>query len=153
MSVNISVKKTLLALIAACTILRLAVAQEIGANAGTEAKIRALEMSWAQAEARKDNKALNALFDDALLFVEYDGQLFTKAEYLTRVRDSRALGGTTESLSIRVLGDTALAIGVYREEVLRNGRPYLRRRRFIDTWVYKKGTWVCVAAAATLLAR
>jgi ketosteroid isomerase-like protein len=148
-----SVKKATFALIAACTILRLAGAQEVGANAGIEAKIRALEMSWAQAEARKDNKALSALFDDELLFVEYDGQLLTKAEYLARVRDSEELGGTTESLSIRVFGGMALAIGVYREEVFRNGKPYLRRRRFIDTWVYKKDTWVCVAAAATLLPR
>jgi ketosteroid isomerase-like protein len=146
-------KRVSFALIAAGIVLPLASAQEGGANGATEAKIRALEMSWAHAEARKDNTALNALFDDALLFVEYDGQLLTKAQYLSKVRGSGAVGGTTESVSIRVFGGMALAIGIYRERVLRNGNPYVQRRRFIDTWVYKKDTWVCVAAAATLITR
>ncbi len=145
-------KKSSFALTVVCTILPLA-AQEVGANGATEAKIRALEMSWAQAEARKDNTALNALFDDGLLFVEYDGQLLTKAQYLSKVRDSDAVGGTTESMSIRVFGGMALAIGIYRERVFRNGHPYIERRRFIDTWVYKKDAWLCVAAAATLMSR
>jgi hypothetical protein len=33
--------------------------------------------------------------------------------------------------------------------VLRSGKTEVRRWRFIDTWAYKKGSWVLVAAGAT----
>jgi hypothetical protein len=29
------------------------------------------------------------------------------------------------------------------------GKSYVRRERFVDTWIYKDGRWTCVATDAT----
>jgi hypothetical protein len=36
---------------------------------------------------------------------------------------------------------------------VKRGKPYQRDGRFIDTWAFKKGAWVCVAAQATPILR
>lgn len=138
-----------------CTSALSASAQEVSSSGAAESKVRALEISWAAAERRNNNNTLDALFADSLLFVDYDGELLTKAEYLARIGSAgpKVLEAVTENMSVRVLGNTAIVIGVYREKGLRNGKPYQQRRRFIDTWVRENGNWVCVAAAATLLPR
>jgi len=50
-----------------------------------------------------------------------------------------------------VYGNSAVVTGVYREKGVKNGRPYQRRGRFTDTWVYQSGSWVCVASQSTLI--
>ncbi|MGA7171067.1 MAG: nuclear transport factor 2 family protein, partial [Candidatus Sulfotelmatobacter sp.] len=54
-----------------------------------------------------------------------------------------------EDMSVQVFGNTAIAVGTYRVKGIDNGRPYLRRGRFTDTWVLMGKNWICVAAEAT----
>ena len=54
-----------------------------------------------------------------------------------------------ESLSVHVFGNTAVATGVFRAKGSDGGKAYVRRERFVDTWVNKNGNWVCVATDAT----
>jgi ketosteroid isomerase-like protein len=53
-----------------------------------------------------------------------------------------------ESISVHVFGDVAIATGVFREKGMENGKPFVRRNRFVDTWVNRNDSWVCVAASA-----
>jgi hypothetical protein len=53
-----------------------------------------------------------------------------------------------ESLAVKVFG-IAFVVGIYEERGLHAGHPYRRRCRFIDTWTYKSGNWLRIAAAAT----
>jgi ketosteroid isomerase-like protein len=69
------------------------------------------------------------------------------------VAGPKVLEAVTETMSVRVFGNTAVVTGVYREKGVRDGKPYQQRRRFIDTWVSENGNWVCVAASATPLPR
>jgi hypothetical protein len=48
-----------------------------------------------------------------------------------------------------VYGNVALATGVMRVKGVENGKGFNRRERFIDTWVLKHGSWVCVGTDAT----
>ena len=32
---------------------------------------------------------------------------------------------------------------------IKGGKAYLRQDRFVDTWMKKNGSWVCVSASAT----
>jgi ketosteroid isomerase-like protein len=127
----------------------------VGQNAdlGAKSKILALEYAWDQAQERGDIKALSAIFDNSLMSVDYDGQVLTKTEYLARVRsDSSHLQQiVTESMNVQMFGTTAIVVGTYRAKGVENGKPYLRRRRFIDTWILVDGQWVCVAAEATTI--
>lgn len=117
---------------------------------GTVPVIRSLEREWVEAQARHDSGALNMIFDNALVYLEY-GRAVTKGEYLSRINEtsSQLSQIVMEPMTVRVFGGTAIAIGSYRERDVRAGRVRLKRWRFLDTWVYKKGSWMLVAAAAT----
>jgi len=118
-------------------------------EASDRSKIIALEQAWNQAEAFKDLKALDSLFDSTLLYVDSDGSLMTKAEFLSHVKSNRLQQVVTVSMTVQVSGDTAIATGVYRANELKNGRPTLQHGRFTDTWIQRHGTWVSIAAQAT----
>jgi ketosteroid isomerase-like protein len=129
-----------------------ALAQETS-DADAVSKILALESAWNQAVETRDTKALNAIFDNFLVYVEHDGRVMNKAEYLATVKKA---GGnpqqvTTEGMTAHIWGTTAIVTGIYRERGLHDGKPYNRRGRFIDTWIFKDRIWVCVAAQATLV--
>jgi len=126
---------------------------ESGGNASAE--IRALELEWSEGQARNDNRALDLIFDNGLVYVEY-GKLITKGEYLLRVRRSTPSLQPSiffEAMTVRTVGDTAIVVGTYREASLKGGRTMVQRWRFVDTWVYKNGHWMLVAAAAAPMAR
>jgi hypothetical protein len=52
-------------------------------------------------------------------------------------------------MNVQVFGNAAIVAGTYRAKGVENGKPYVRRRRFIDTWLLLGGNWICVAAEAT----
>jgi ketosteroid isomerase-like protein len=117
-------------------------------DSGTAAAIRALEKQWTVGQARNDSRALDLIFDDALVYVEY-GQLVSKGEYLSRIRE-QAPGTdqiTMEAMSVRISGKTAIVVGSYVERQTTR-RHSIQRWRFVDTWIYKRNGWVLVAAGA-----
>jgi len=103
----------------------------------------------------KDAKALDALLDNSLTYIDYDGTLKTKSDFLADVKASghNREQQTVESTVARVYGDTAVVTGIYQVKGIDQGKPYLRRGRFTDTWVSRNGNWVCVASQYTLLSR
>lgn len=132
-----------------------AVAQGQGDSAAQRSRVLAFESAWGMAEKDKDVKALDALLDDSLTYIDYDGTLKSKGDFLAGVKapsDNRE-EQVIESTSAHVYGDTAIVIGVYRVKGIDKGKPYQRRGRFTDTWVYRNGLWVCVASQYTLLSR
>jgi ketosteroid isomerase-like protein len=113
----------------------------------TRAKVLALEKAWNQAYKLGDTKALSAILDDNIVLVEDDGSLKTKAQFLATVKaaTSNEEQIAPESLTVHVFGKTAIAIGVIGVK----GKSRIHRERFIDTWIYKNGNWVCIATDAT----
>jgi ketosteroid isomerase-like protein len=118
-------------------------------EAGIRSKILALEHAWNQAEAFNDLKALDSLFDNRLVYIDSDGTLLTKAEFLAHVKSSHLQQVITQSMSVQVFGDMAIATGTYLVKEFKGGRYLQHRGRFVDAWVRKDRTWVCVAAEAT----
>jgi ketosteroid isomerase-like protein len=133
-----------------CSVMGSASAQDTGL-AAARSNILALEHAWDQAQERGDPKGLATIFDNALIFVDYDGKVLTKAEYMARVKSNNTHMAqiVAEKMSVQVFGDTAIVVGTYRVKGVENGSPYLRRGRFVDTWVLTAGHWICVAAATT----
>jgi ketosteroid isomerase-like protein len=113
--------------------------------------ILALEHAWDQAQERGDPKGLATVFDNALIFVDYDGKVLTNAEYMARVKSNNTHMAqiVAEQMNVQIFGDTAIVVGTYRVKGVENGSPYLRRGRFVDTLVLTGGHWICVAAATT----
>jgi ketosteroid isomerase-like protein len=120
-----------------------------------KSKIVALEGAWNQAYKSGDAKALDTLLDKDIILVNDDGSVMTKPEFLATVKPVGSHSGAQEqqvapeSLSVHVFGNTAIATGVFRAKGVEGGKPYVRRERFIDTWVYKSDRWICVATDAT----
>jgi ketosteroid isomerase-like protein len=117
--------------------------------------VLALEHAWNQAEERKDTRALDAIFDDALVYVDYDGSFRTKSEFLARVKSSASKPDqeVTESMTGHMFGNTVVVTGIYIARGTEHGKPYVRRGRFVDTWNYTDGRWLCVASQATPILR
>ena len=120
-------------------------------DAAARDQVLALEKAWNQAYKAGDTKALAAILDNSLVLVEDDGSLKTKSEFLASVKSSSANQEQVapESLTVRVFGKTAIAIGVIAVKATKGGKSVVHRERFIDTWINKNGTWVCIATNAT----
>jgi hypothetical protein len=112
--------------------------------------IRLLEHQWSDAQSHNDNRTLDLLLDNAVVYIEY-GQVVTKGDYLLRIKQQPP--GIDEiqmdPISIQTFGKTAVVTGSYREIQRTGGKRSLQRWRFVDTWTYKKNGWVLVAAAST----
>jgi ketosteroid isomerase-like protein len=124
-------------------------AQDYDATARDQ--VIALEKAWNQAYKAGDTKALSAILDNSLVLVEDDGSLKTKSEFLASVKSSSGNEEQVapESLTVRVFGKTAIAIGVIAVKGTKGGKSVVHRERFIDTWINKDGSWICIATDAT----
>jgi ketosteroid isomerase-like protein len=127
------------------------VAAQDDTNPGVQSKIIALEKAWNQAYKLGDTRALDGILDDKIVLINDDGTVQTKAEFLAGVKPAKSQEQQVapESINVHVFGTTAVATGVFRARGVEAGKPYVRRERFVDTWVYKDGKWVCVATNAT----
>lgn len=143
--------KTILILLAFVWTTMAAQQQPADAGSGVSAAIQQLEQTRFDAIRRKDNATLNDMLDNALVWVNPDGVQSSKANYLASLRSTKSemVDISAESMTVHVFESTAIVFGIYREKGLKNGRPFLQRARFIDTWALKHGKWVCIAATAT----
>ncbi|MBZ5667356.1 MAG: nuclear transport factor 2 family protein [Acidobacteriia bacterium] len=120
-------------------------------DAAARAQVLALEKAWNQAYKAGDVKALSTILDNSLVLVEDDGSLKTKSEFLATVKASTGNEEQVapESLTVRVFGNTAIAIGVIAVKETKGGKTVTHRERFIDTWINRNGSWICIATDAT----
>jgi ketosteroid isomerase-like protein len=118
-----------------------------------EGRVLALETAWNHAEQSKDVAALDQLLAPELIYIDYDGSLMNKEQFLAAVKREGLSPSqiVNESQSAKVFGDCAVVTGIYREKGTSNGKPYTRRGRFTDTWVRTDNTWRCVASQSTLI--
>ena len=146
--------KLCMLLVFLCSTVAWAPAQTV-AEADTKSKIAALEQLWNQAYKAGDTAALGSILDDAIVLVNDDGSVQTKAEFLNSVKSVGSQPSTQqqqvapESLNVHVFGNVAIASGVLRVKGVERGKSYARRERFVDTWRMKGANWVCVGTDAT----
>jgi ketosteroid isomerase-like protein len=125
-------------------------------NGSAESKVIAMEKAWKQAYKSRDGKALGTILHDSIVLVNDDGTLASKSGFLTEInkaKPSENQQADPESITVRVFGNVAIATGVYRQKGVENGKTFVRRNRFIDTWIRSGNSWECVAASATPILR
>lgn len=146
-------RATALSCILVCAMSLFVSAQEAPSEGNSAPAIRALEHAWVEGQSRNDNHALDLIFDNALVYIEY-GKLMTKGQYLSRVKSAGPYLPqqiVMEAMTVRTFGSTTIVVGTYREKGVQDRKTLLRHWRFIDTWVKKKGSWMLVAAASSPL--
>jgi ketosteroid isomerase-like protein len=119
-----------------------------------QSRVLALENAWNQAVQQKNKPALEMLLGSELIYIDYDGKLMGKAEYLASVQSELLHPAriVSESMDVHLYGAAAVVTGVYRESgAAKDGKPYLLRERFTDTWVRRSESWICVASQSTLI--
>jgi ketosteroid isomerase-like protein len=116
-------------------------------------RVLALEKAWNLALEEKDAKALDMLLANTLVSVDIDGSVASKSEFLASIKapDYKPSQVVTEQTSVQVYGNAAVVTGTFRVKGSENGKPYVRRERFTDTWIKINETWQCVASQTTLI--
>jgi ketosteroid isomerase-like protein len=135
------------------SLLSAVIASAQGARSDQGGHILALDNSWNRALETKDTKALDLLLADTFVSVDIDGSMETKRQFMADIKSpsyqpSQAL---TEQSTVEVYGDSGVVVGVFRTKGVEKGKKYVRRERFVDTWVKINGTWKCVAAITVLM--
>lgn len=131
-------------------LLKAAPAQIVG-DASVATRLLALEHAWNQAEERKDARAMDSILDNSMVYIDYDGSMLSKAQFLAQIKapSLQPQQEITQSMSVHVYSNTAVVSGVYIAKGIENGKAYTRHGRFLDTWTIKDGNWVCIASQAT----
>ncbi len=120
---------------------------------GDAARVMALETLWNQAEVDKDIRALSQLVPDTFIYVDIDGSLRTKSEFLESVKSGTEKPSEirNEAMLAHAYANTVVVTGVYREKGTAGGKRYSRKGRFTDMWIRVDGGWQCVASQSTLI--
>ncbi len=145
---------SLFVLLCVCAVL--GTAQQHPKTSGEEGRIIALESAWDQAEQNKDANALANLLAENLVYVDYDGSISTKQQFLADVKRPEITGEqiNNEGVTVHLYGDkVAVSTGIYRDKGFEKGKPFLRRGRFTNVWFNQNGKWECIASQSTLIAR
>ena len=118
-----------------------------------EGKILALESVWNRAEQSKDVSALSHIFAPNMTYVDYDGSLRTREQFLEYVKNDTSSPHqlTTDDVVVHSFGDTAVVTGVFHGKWSKGGKPMVLKGRYTDTWIKTDGIWQCVASQATLI--
>lgn len=145
--------KKSLSLVLAALALGAALFAQKSAPSNDEIQVKQLERAWNEAEARHDAKAVTNIVADTLVYIDFDGSVMNKAEYLRDVTKTsyQADHLYDEGLNVTVYGNAAVVSGIYRETGTSKGKPYVHRVRFTDTWIKQDGVWRCAASQSTLI--
>jgi ketosteroid isomerase-like protein len=117
-----------------------------------QSRVIAMEKAWNQAYKSRDGKALGGMLHDSVVLVNDDGSLESKGGFLMEIdkaKPSANQQADPESIKVLILGNVAIATGVFRQSGVENGKAFVRRNRFVDTWIRDGDSWKCVAASAT----
>ena len=121
-------------------------------NSAVESNITAMENAWIQAYKSRDGNALGEMLHDSMLMVNDDGSIESKQSFMNKIDQTKRSENQQDepkSITVKVFGNVAIAAGVFRQQGVRNGKAFVRRDRFVDTWIRSGGSWECVAATAT----
>ena len=119
-----------------------AAAGAAGTAAGTESRALPQPLS-----------ALDMLLGNTMVSVDIDGSVMNKSEFLASIKapDYQPSQAVIEQSSVQMYGNAAVVVGVFRVKGMEKGKPYVRRERFVDTWIKTNGTWQCVATTSALI--
>lgn len=112
------------------------------------ATIRALETKWTESYKERSIDILSSLLAEDFVITIEDGNVYSKAGYISHSADSSVHVQVAElsDLKVRMHGDTAIVTGAYHERGESNGKPYEYHDRLTDIWMKTGGKWQVVAS-------
>lgn len=112
------------------------------------ATIRALEAKWTDSYRQRSIDILSSLLADEFVITVEDGNVYSKAGYISHTADSTTHVEVAElsDLKVRMHGEIAIVTGAYHEKGESNGKPYDYHDRLTDVWMKTGGKWQVVAS-------
>jgi len=114
-----------------------------------EQELIRLEKQWAAAVG--DAAFLKRITADEYVIVDASGDVRNKRQELAVSQNEKFQTSTVDDLSVRVYGDSAVALGRYALTGTNMGQPYSETGRFTDVWVKRSGKWLLVSSQNTSL--
>jgi hypothetical protein len=93
------------------------------------------------------------LLANTMVSIDIDGSISSRGEFPASIKspDYQPSQAVTEQSTVQVYGDTVVVVGIFRVKGTEKAKPYVRRGRFVDTWIKINGTWLCVVTTSTLI--
>lgn len=93
-----------------------------------------LENAWRQAELHHDAKAASAMLVNSFFYVDAEGGIETRAEYVAGIGDKSYHPEEikNEDLKVVMYGDTAIVTSAYLARGTDEGKHFAQRGRFAD---------------------
>jgi len=112
------------------------------------ATVRALEMKWTESYKQHSIDILSSLLADDFTITVEDGDVYSKAGYISHTADSKVRVQIAElsDLKVRLHGDIAIVTGSYHEKGESEGKGYEYHDRLTDVWVKSAGKWQVVSS-------
>jgi ketosteroid isomerase-like protein len=110
--------------------------------------VRSLELKWTESYKQRSIDILSSLLADEFVITVEDGNVYSKAGYISHTADSKVRVDVAEmsDLKVRIHGNTAIVTGAYHEKGVSQGKPYEYRDRLTDVWIKSAGMWQVVAS-------
>jgi ketosteroid isomerase-like protein len=110
--------------------------------------VRSLELKWTESYKLRSIDILSSLLADEFVITVEDGNVYSKAGYISHTADSKVRVDVAEmsDLKVRIHGTTAIVTGAYHEKGVSEGKPYEYRDRLTDVWIKSSGKWQVVAS-------
>ena len=112
------------------------------------ATVRTLELKWTESYKQHSIDILSSLLAEDFVITIEDGNVYSKAGYISHTADSSVHVEVAEisDLKVRMHGDTAIVTGAYHEKGTANGKPYEYHDRLTDVWMKTAGKWQVIAS-------
>jgi len=117
-------------------------------------QIREYEERLRVAMLHSDVAELDALIDDALLFVGPDGGIYTKVDDLALHRSGtqRLSQAEWQAVELRSYGTTCVTVVTAQLSGTLMGAPFSGLFRYMRTWVQQEAGWRVVAGSVSAIA-
>jgi ketosteroid isomerase-like protein len=133
----------------ACFLLFVTLAGTCAAQEKSDAAtIRAMEAKWTEAYKERHIDMLSSLLSDEFVITVEDGNVYSKAGYISHSADPSVHVDVAEmsDLKVRVRGDVAIVTGAYHERGASHRKRYEYNDRLTDVWMKSGGKWQVVAS-------
>jgi len=134
-------------------ILALPLAAQMGDNmkgGGVAQAITQMEQQWASNSKMGNMDAVAANLADSFVELDSDGSLYTKAQVVDRMKNSKWQMNEVSNIKVTVHGNTAIASGSWQGKGTAGGKMVDAHESWLDTWMkMPNGKWQCIASAST----
>ena len=122
-------------------------------QSATVAQFQKIEDAWSDAVTKHDQYGLELVLSPLLVDVSATGDVTTRNQQVVQLinSDDKTMQLTQKVITVRMLGDAAVANGTYELHHKVNGQPVDEKGVFTHVFERVRGGWLCVNSQRTVL--